>query len=322
MNKLLSVVIPCYNEENNVEDVFNAVIKQSDSFGKLDVDFELIFVDDGSKDGTVEKVNEIKAKYYSRVKLVRLSRNFGKEAAMYAGLLEAKGDYVSIMDADLQDPPELLPEMLRRVSSGECDCVVARRVSRKGEPPIRSFFANRFYRIMAKLSDVNLVDGERDFRVMTREVTDAILEISEKNRFSKGIFAWVGFNTQWIEYENVERGKGASKWSFFSLLLYAIDGIIAFSNKPLAITSIIGLVFFVIAIILILVTIVRTLVFGDPVSGWPSMACIIFFVSGIQLFCSGILGMYVSKIYTETKNRPVFIVRKDDEDNKTDINLK
>ncbi len=309
MNRLLSIVIPCYNEEENVESVYDAICSQVPAFNKHSLDFEIIYVDDGSSDKTVDEVCRL-CKKDNRVNLIELSRNFGKESAMFAGLCESMGDYVSIMDADLQDPPSLLPQMLDLVCSNKCDCAAARRVSRDGEPVIRSFFARKFYHIMNKLSSITLVDGARDFRVMTREMTDAIIQMGEKNRFIKGIMAWVGFKTEWIEYKNIERKYGQTKWSFNSLFKYAVDGIIAFSTKPLAITSFCGIFFFLVSFILIIVTIIRTLVFGDKVSGWPSLVCIIFFVSGIQLFCSGISGLYLSKNYIESKNRPIYIKRK------------
>ncbi|MBD5115924.1 MAG: glycosyltransferase family 2 protein [Ruminococcaceae bacterium] len=309
LEHLLSLVVPCYNEEENIPLFYKAVTDQYEKLLELGVKTEIIFVDDGSSDKTVQKVYELQD-IDSGVKLVELSRNFGKEAAMYAGLLEAAGDLTAIIDVDLQDPPSMLPEMAESVISGECDCVATRRVSRQGEPPIRSFFARCFYKIMNRLSDVQLMDGARDFRVMSREMTEAILAVSERNRFSKGIFAWVGFKTKWLEYENIERTAGKTKWSFFKLFVYAVDGIIAFSAKPLSITSFIGLLFCFISLLLIILIIVRKLIFGDPVSGWPSLACIIFFVAGIQLFCIGIVGLYVSKTYSESKRRPMFIKRK------------
>lgn len=305
----LSLVVPCYNEEENILPFYKAVSAQNKSLSEMNVRTEIIFVDDGSSDGTAEKILELQ-NADPAVNLVELSRNFGKEAAMYAGLLETKGDLIAVMDVDLQDPPSMLPEMVSSVMSGEWDCVATRRVSRQGEPPIRSFFARSFYKIMNRLCDVRLVDGARDFRVMSREMTDAILEVSERNRFSKGIFAWVGFKTKWLEYENIERTAGKTKWSFFKLFVYAVDGLIAFSTKPLAIASFVGLLFCLISLLLIILIIIRKLAFGDPVDGWPSLACIIFFVSGIQLFCMGITGLYLSKTYAESKKRPIFIKRK------------
>lgn len=305
----LSLVVPCYNEEENILPFYKAVSAQNKSLSEMNVRTEIIFVDDGSSDGTAEKILELQ-NADPAVNLVELSRNFGKEAAMYAGLLETKGDLIAVMDVDLQDPPSMLPEMVSSVMSGEWDCVATRRVSRQGEPPIRSFFARSFYKIMNRLCDVKLVDGARDFRVMSREMTDAILEVSERNRFSKGIFAWVGFKTKWLEYENIERTAGKTKWSFFKLFVYAVDGLIAFSTKPLAIASFVGLLFCLISLLLIILIIIRKLAFGDPVDGWPSLACIIFFVSGIQLFCMGITGLYLSKTYVESKRRPIFIKRK------------
>ncbi|MCM1054496.1 MAG: glycosyltransferase family 2 protein [Bacteroides sp.] len=308
MEHLLSLVVPCYNEEENIRRFYEAVSEQYERLEGLGVKTEIIFVDDGSSDKTVDEVYALRS-YAPEVKLVELSRNFGKEAAMYAGLVESSGDLTAIIDADMQDPPSLLCEMAEPIIRGEYDCVATRRVSRKGEPPIRSFFARRFYKLMNRLSDVQLMDGARDFRVMSREMVEAILAVSERNRFSKGIFAWVGFKTKWLEYENIERAAGETKWSFFKLFVYAVDGMIAFSTKPLAMTSFVGLLFCFISLLLIILIIVRKLIFGDPVDGWPSMACIVFFVAGIQLFCIGIVGLYVSKTYTESKRRPVFIKR-------------
>lgn len=312
---LLSVVVPCYNEEQSIRLFYDEMIKQFPVLKEMGVTTEIIFVNDGSSDRTSAEIYKLQS-IDSCVKTIEFSRNFGKESAIYAGLLEANGDLVSLIDADLQDPPSMLPEMVKKVLSGECDCVAAKRSNRKGEPPIRSFFARMFYRLMNKLSDVELVDGARDFRVMNREMTDAILEISERSRFSKGIFAWVGFKTLWVEYENIERAAGKTKWSFFGLLFYAFDGITAFSSRPLIIASIMGLIFCCVAFLLIVVIIVRKLVFGDPVNGWPSLACIIFFVSGIQMLCTGIVGYYISKIYSESKRRPIFIKRKSNETEK------
>lgn len=309
MEYLLSLVAPCYNEEENIHLFYNAVAEQQKSLSDIGVKIEIIFVDDGSSDKTINEIHALQNDV-SDVKLVELSRNFGKEAAIYAGLVESSGDLTAVIDVDLQDPPSLLPEMVKAIISKECDCVATRRVTRQGEPPIRSFFARCFYKIINNLSDVQFMDGARDYRVMSREMTDAILEVSERNRFSKGIFAWVGFKTKWIEYENVERIAGKTKWSFFKLFVYAINGILAFSTKPLAITSFVGVLFCFISLLLIIAIIIRKLVFGDPVDGWPSLACIIFFVSGIQLFCTGIVGLYVSKTYTESKRRPIFIKKK------------
>ena len=304
--KTISIVVPCYNEEESLELFYKAM---KDEEKKMNyVNFEYIFVDDGSKDKTIDVMKKL-AKKDKTVHYISFSRNFGKEAAMYAGLTHATGDYVTIMDADLQDPPSLLPDMYSGIVNDGYDCVGTRRVTRKGEPKIRSFFARMFYKIINKLSDIEMVDGARDYRLMTRQMVDAILELKEYNRYTKGLFSFAGFNTKWLEYENVQRVAGETKWNFFGLLAYALEGIVAFSTKPLIISAIIGIMFFVISFIMIFVIIVKTLLLGDPVSGWPSTICIIFFVSGVQLFCLGIFGMYLSKTYLETKNRPVYIVK-------------
>ncbi|MBP9001836.1 glycosyltransferase family 2 protein [Lacrimispora saccharolytica] len=306
---LLSVIVPCYNEEENVPYFYEELMKLTPFFEEKKLDLELIYVDDGSKDGTVSEVKKLNEKD-DRVKLVSFSRNFGKEAAIYAGFSKSKGDYVVMMDADLQDPPSLLPKMFRYIEEGY-DSVATRRVSRKGEPVIRSFFARLFYKLINKISKTDIVDGARDYRLMTRQVVDAILSIGEYNRFSKGIFGWVGFNTKWVEYENVERTKGETKWSFWGLFLYSIEGIIAFSTAPLAFASIMGVLFCVIAFVIIITIIVRSLFWQDPTSGWPSLVCIISMVSGVQLLCLGILGQYMSKTYLEVKHRPIYLVKEE-----------
>ena len=306
---LLSVIVPCYNEEENVPYFYEELMKLTPFFEEKKLDLELIYVDDGSKDGTVSEVKKLNEKD-DRVKLVSFSRNFGKEAAIYAGFSKSKGDYVVMMDADLQDPPSLLPKMFRYIEEGY-DSVATRRVSRKGEPVIRSFFARLFYKLINKISKTDIVDGARDYRLMTRQVVDAILSLGEYNRFSKGIFGWVGFNTKWVEYENVERTKGETKWSFWGLFLYSIEGIIAFSTAPLAFASIMGVLFCVIAFVIIITIIVRSLFWQDPTSGWPSLVCIISMVSGVQLLCLGILGQYVSKTYLEVKHRPIYLVKEE-----------
>lgn len=306
---LLSVIVPCYNEEENVPYFYEELMKLTPFFEEKKLDLELIYVDDGSKDGTVSEVKRLNEKD-DRVKLVSFSRNFGKEAAIYAGFSKSKGDYVVMMDADLQDPPSLLPKMFRYIEEGY-DSVATRRVSRKGEPVIRSFFARLFYKLINKISKTDIVDGARDYRLMTRQVVDAILSIGEYNRFSKGIFGWVGFNTKWVEYENVERTKGETKWSFWGLFLYSIEGIIAFSTAPLAFASIMGVLFCVIAFVIIITIIVRSLFWQDPTSGWPSLVCIISMVSGVQLLCLGILGQYMSKTYLEVKHRPIYLVKEE-----------
>lgn len=307
--KLLSVVVPCYNEEENIRDFYDELFRNDSFFKEKELEVELVYIDDGSKDKTVEEVRKLREQD-ERVHLLSFSRNFGKESAIYAGLQKAKGDFVVLMDADLQDPPSLLPKMYEYIEQGY-DSVATRRVSRKGEPPIRSFFARMFYRIMNKISKTDIVDGARDYRLMTRQVADAILAMTEYNRFTKGIFGWVGYKTKWLEYENVERRKGETKWSFWKLFLYSMEGIIAFSTVPLTLAAVMGALFCVIAFILIVVIIVKTLMFGDPTSGWPSLACIILFVSGVQLFCLGILGQYLSKTYMEVKKRPIYLVKED-----------
>ena len=307
--KLLSVIVPCYNEEENIRDFYDELFKNTPFFKDKEIETELIYVDDGSRDKTVEEVKKLREQD-ERVHLVSFSRNFGKEAAIYAGLKKARGDFVVLMDVDLQDPPSLLPEMYEYIEQGY-DSVATRRVTRKGEPPIRSFFARVFYRIMNRISKTEIVDGARDYRLMTRQVADAILAMTEYNRFTKGIFGWVGYKTKWIEYENVERRKGETKWSFWKLFLYSLEGIVAFSTVPLTVAAVMGAFFCVLAFIFVIVIIVKTLIFGDPTSGWPSLVCIILFVSGVQLFCLGIVGQYLSKTYMEVKKRPIYLVKED-----------
>ena len=307
--ELLSVIVPCYNEEENVPYFYEELMKQEAFFHGKGVGLEIIYVNDGSKDHTVEEVKKLHERD-ERVHLVSFSRNFGKEAAIYAGLRKAKGDYAVLMDADLQDPPSLLPEMFGYVEEGY-DSVATRRVNRKGEPVIRSFFARRFYGLMRRISKTEIVDGARDYRLMTRQYVDAVLSLCEYNRFVKGIYGWVGFETKWIEYENIERAKGETKWSFWKLLKYSFDGIVAFSTAPLALASIFGIFFCVLAFLLIIFIIIRTAVFGDPVSGWPSLVCIISMIGGVQLFCLGVLGQYLSKTYMEVKKRPIYIVKEE-----------
>ena len=284
--KLLSVIVPCYNEEENVPYFYEEFVKNAAFLKEKDMDFEILYVDDGSVDQTVQEARKLHERD-ERVHLLSFSRNFGKEAAMYAGLQKSKGDYVVIMDADLQDPPSLLPEMLSYIEEGY-DSVATRRVTRKGEPPIRSFFARMFYRLMKKMSRTEIMDGARDYRLMTRQMADAILQMQEYNRFTKGIYGWVGFRTKWIEFENVERVKGETKWNFWKLFLYSIEGMTAFSTAPLSFAAVMGVLFCFLAFVLILFIVIRTLIFGDPVSGWPSMVCIISLISGVQLFCLGI----------------------------------
>ena len=305
---LFSAVIPCYNEEENVKDVYDAIMKNEEYFKSHDIDTEILFVDDGSMDATVAEVKKL-IESDKRVHLLSFSRNFGKEAGIFAGLENANGDYVALMDADLQDPPSLLPKMFDEIFNGGYDCVATRRVSRKGEPKIRSFFARMFYRIMRRIAKTDIVDGARDYRLMSRAMVDSIVSMKEYTRFSKGIFGWVGFNTKWLEFENVERRKGETKWSFWGLFKYSLEGIMGFSTAPLAMASVLGLFFTFLAFVAIVFIIIRTLIFGDPTNGWPSMACIIIFMGGIQLFCVGILGQYLSKVYLEVKNRPIYIVK-------------
>lgn len=307
--KLLSVIVPCYNEEENVRDFYDELCRNADFFHEKQIEFEIIYVDDGSRDQTVSEVKKLYEED-GRVRLISFSRNFGKEAAIYAGLQKCRGDFAVLMDADLQDPPSLLPEMYSYIEQGY-DSVATRRVTRKGEPVIRSFFARIFYKLMNKISRTEIVDGARDYRLMTRQVVDAILSMSEYNRFTKGIFGWVGYQTKWLEYENVERRKGETKWSFWKLFLYSLEGIIAFSTVPLTIASVAGVFFCLVAFVIIIVTIIRKLLFGDPTSGWPSLVCIIMMVSGVQLFCLGIVGQYLSKTYMEVKRRPIYLVREE-----------
>jgi len=306
----ISIVVPCYNEQEALPIFKDAIEEVAASMPH--VVFECIFIDDGSKDGTLKILREY-AKVNENYRYLSFSRNFGKEAGLIAGLEAATGDYVAVMDADMQDPPSLLPEMYKILEEEDYDCVATCRVTRKGEPPIRSFFANRFYKFINKISDTKLVDGARDFRLMTRQMVDAILELKEYNRFSKGLFSWVGFNTKWIKYDNIPRSAGTTKWNFFSLLLYSMDGIVAFSVKPLALASIMGVLFCLIAFAGIVFIMVRWLIFGDPVAGWASNVTIILFVGGIQLLCTGIMGMYMSKAYLEVKGRPIYVVKEKSE---------
>ena len=307
----ITVIIPCYNEEETIPVFVEEMEKVYTSMReKYDIDMEYLFVDDGSKDKTLKILEEYSEKN-ERISYITFSRNFGKEAAMYAGIENSDADYTVIIDADLQDPPELIEEMYRILKTEEkYDCVASRRYTRTGEPKIRSWFAKMFYKIMAKISKTEIVDGARDFRMMSRRMVDAILSLSEYNRFSKGIFSWVGFETKWLEFENRERVGGKTKWSFWGLLIYAIDGVVAFSTAPLAISSIIGIIFCIVAFLGVCFIFIRALLFGDKVAGWPSKACIICFISGIQLFCNGISGIYLSKTYTETKRRPQYIAKK------------
>ena len=305
MSKLCSCIVPCFNEEEVIPLYYEEMQKvRKQEEGKID--FEIIFIDDGSKDKTLEVIKKL-SEQDECIHYVSFSRNFGKEAAMYAGFEHANGEYVVTMDVDLQDPPHLIPEMIRCIEEEGYDSVATRRVTRKGEPPIRSFFARRFYGLINKISDADIVDGARDFRMMKRDIVNAILSMPEYNRFTKGIFGWVGFKTKWIEFENVERAAGETKWSFWKLFRYALEGIIAFSTVPLTIVSLIGVVVCIIAFLFLLFVVIRAVIFGDPVAGWPSLICVISFLSGIQLLGIGVVGMYLSKTYLETKKRPIYI---------------
>jgi glycosyltransferase involved in cell wall biosynthesis len=302
--KKLSLIIPCYNEETSLPIFYKEITAV---VANMSVCYELILVDDGSKDGTLSVIKQL-ASGDTHIKYLSFSRNFGKEAAMYAGFCNATGDYVAVMDADMQDPPTLLPKMLELLENGDYDSVATRRANRQGEPPLRSWFAQLFYKLINKISDVDIVDGARDFRLMKREMVDAIVAMSESNRFSKGIFGWIGFRTYWLSYENVERAEGETKWNFWKLLKYAVDGIINFSQTPLSIASGFGMVMTVCAFVSLLIIVVRKLLFGDPVAGWASTICIMLFLGGLQMFCIGIMGQYIAKTYVETKHRPHYII--------------
>ena len=303
--KKITLVVPCFNEQEALPIFYR---EATSVMKEIEYEYELLFINDGSKDNTLKILKEI-ANTDKNVRYISFSRNFGKEAAMLAGLEAATGDYVTLMDADLQDPPALLKEMYNAIINEGYDSVGTRRVTRKGEPPIRSFFARMFYKIINKMSDIEMVDGARDYRLMKRQVVDAIISLKEYNRYSKGLFSFVGFDTKWLEYENVERVAGETKWSFWKLFKYALEGITAFSTMPLILSSVLGLIFCVVAFIAIVFIIVRTLIFGDPTSGWPSLVCIRVFVSGIQLFSMGVIGQYLSKTYLEVKKRPIYIIK-------------
>ena len=307
---LLTIVVPCFNEEAALPLFYKEISRTMDEFKNTDpeLSFELLFIDDGSKDRTIEIIKELRAKD-ERVHYVSFSRNFGKEAGIYAGLENASGDYVVIMDADLQDPPSLLPEMYNAVTKEGYDTAATRRVTRKGEPPVRSFFARQFYKIMNRVTDLEIMDGARDYRIMTRTMVNAVLGMKEYYRFTKGIYSWVGFKTKWIDYENRERVAGETKWNFWKLLLYSIEGFVGFTTAPLTFAVVIGMIFTLAAFIMIVFIIIRTLIYGDPTSGWPSMICIMVFMGGVQLFCIGLVGEYLAKTYLETKKRPIYIAR-------------
>ncbi|MBR3569506.1 MAG: glycosyltransferase family 2 protein [Oscillibacter sp.] len=320
-SRLISVIVPCYNEEAALPLFLDALRKTSaELYDEFSCRTELLFVDDGSRDGTLSVLRRA-AKTERNVRYLSFSRNFGKEAAMYAGLQNAKGDYVVIMDADLQHPPGMLREMFAVLQSGEYDCAAARRVSRTGEPPLRSFFSRRFYRVMNRISDTEIVEGACDFRMMTRRMVEAVLSLKEYNRFSKGIFSWVGFRTKWLPFENQERVAGETKWSFWGLLLYAAQGIVGFSTAPLVLVAILGIFLCVCSLLMALYIVVKTLLFGDPVGGWPSMACMVTFLGGMELFCMGILGEYLAKTYLEVKRRPIYVLSETDEDAKKSENF-
>lgn len=309
MGKLISIIVPCYNEEESLPFFYQRIQQVAAQLKeKHQLEMECLFIDDGSKDQTLTLLRQF-SQENKQMKYISFSRNFGKEAAIYAGLEHSKGDYVAMLDADLQDPPELLDEMYQLILQDEYDCVATRRVTRKGEPPIRSFFARLFYRLMNKISQVDMVDGARDYRLMTRQMVDSILSLKEYSRFSKGIFGWVGYRTKWLEYENVERVAGETKWSFWKLFKYSIDGIVAFSTFPLDIAAFIGVILCIAAFVYLIYLFVRTLAFGNPVSGYPSLMCVILFIGGIQLLTIGILGKYLAKTYLETKRRPIYIAK-------------
>ena len=301
----ISIIVPCYNEEEAIPIFCEEITNELANF-----EYEVIFVDDGSSDSTLKVLKE-ESEESNFIKYISFSRNFGKEAAMYAGLKKANSEYVVIMDVDLQDPPRLIPKMYEILQSEDFDCVRTRRTTRTGEPIVRSFFANMFYKLINKFSKVKIVNGARDFIMMKRSMANAILSLPEYNRFSKGLFSWVGFKTKWLEYENEKRSAGQTKWSFWKLFLYSIEGIVAFTTAPLAIATVMGLLFCGISLLLIIFILIRTLIWGDPTSGWPSLVCIMSLIGGIQLFCLGIMGEYMSKLYLESKNRPIYIIREE-----------
>lgn len=303
--KLIDIIVPCYNEENTVNIFYEEIIKTFDSLNEK-INYKIIYINDGSIDNTLENIKKL-SKRDNKVKYISFSRNFGKESALYAGLTKSNGDYVVIMDVDLQDPPSLLPTMIEIIENSDCDIVATRRTTRTGEPPIRSFFAKLFYKLINKVSQLNLVDGARDYRIMTRQSVNALLELQEYNRFSKGLFNWIGFKTKWISYENIERTTGETSWSFWGLFKYSIEGIVAFTTAPLTISTFLGVLFSIIAFLLLIFLILRHIFFSDPVQGWTSTICIILLLGGIQLLSIGILGKYLEKTYTEIKHRPIFI---------------
>lgn len=316
MAELISLIVPCFNEESALPLFWEKVSQVMEQMKEQE--FEVIFVDDGSTDGTMVEIEKL-AIADTRVKYVSFSRNFGKESAMYAGFQYAKGDYIATMDADLQDPPDLLPELYHAVAVEGYDSAATRRVTRRGEPPVRSFFAHMFYRLINCMSNVDIVDGARDFRFMNRKFVNALLELKEYNRFSKGLFGWVGFKTKWIEFENVKRVAGETKWSFWKLFKYSIEGMVAFTTTPLVVASFAGFLLCLLSFIATIFIVVRKSLMGDPVPGWPSLACIITFLSGILLFFMGILGQYMAKMYLEIKDRPIYLVDKTNMEKKNDV---
>ncbi len=306
--KKLTIIVPCFNEEENIYPFYKRVSEVKEEMGEIELEY--IFVDDGSKDNTLAEIKALSERDDS-VRYVSFSRNFGKEAGIYAGLERVTGDYAVIMDVDLQDPPELLPDMIEDLESGLYDCVATRRADRKGESIIKSWFARRFYGIMRRMTNVDMVDGARDYQMMNKKMVDAIVSMGEYNRFSKGIFGWVGFKKKWISFENVERARGTTKWSFFKLFSYAIEGIVSFSTVPLTISAFVGILMCLVAFVGLVFIFIRALAFGDPTSGWPSLVCIILLIAGIQMFFLGIIGQYLAKTYMETKNRPKYLVREE-----------
>ena len=311
----ISIIVPCYTEEASIPLFYKEATRVLQSLGRP---YEIVFVNDGSSDKTLETVRQF-SQQDPHISYLSFSRNFGKESALLAGLCNVDGDYVAVMDADLQDPPSLLPQMLSILETEDYDCVATRRATRKGEPPVRSWFAHQFYKIINKISDADIIDGARDFRLMRRNMVEAILSMNEYNRFSKGIFGWVGFKTFWLSYENVERVAGETKWSFWKLFRYAIDGIINFSQTPLSMASWFGICMTLVSFLCLIFVVVRRLIFGDPVAGWASTICILLFVSGLQLFCLGIIGQSIAKIYAETKHRPHFIISESNKDSFVNI---
>lgn len=306
MKEKISVIVPCYNEEDSIDLFYNAFQKVMDEMHY--VEFEIIFVDDGSKDYTLDEIKKILQKDL-RARYISFSRNFGKEAAMYSGLNEIRGDYAVIIDVDLQHPPELIEKMYEIITKEKCDIVATKRIDRDGEPKIRSFFSDTFYKLINKISSTEIPKGATDYRLMKKQVVESILEVSEYNRFTKGIFSWVGYKTIWIPIKNTERQAGATSWSFWSLLKYSVEGIVAFSTMPLLISSVIGIILFIVASIYGVFIVGKTIIIGESVTGWPTLTCLILFLSGIQLFCVGVVGQYLAKTYLECKDRPIYIVR-------------